>query len=178
MQRDWEVTEMSDCNIIRDLLPAYISSACHKDTYALVEEHLKKCEGCRKEYELMLLLEEEFADTEERIFKQGVKEIEKKAEKRLLNREICQDFLLNMVMVAEFFFLIKKGVGEITIDVLMAEMFFLSVPVLIILPFLFAEIYYMMMYVMKKDVGISETLARASMVAKCGALLFFMLSDI
>lgn len=169
---------MSDCNIIRDLLPAYISGACHEDTHALVEEHLKKCEECRKEYELMLLWEEEFADTEERIFKQGVKEIEKKAEKRILNREICLDFLLNIVMAAEFFFLIKKSAGGKMFDVLVTEMFFLSVPVLMILPFLFAEIFYMAMYVTKKDAGISETLARASMAAKCGALLFFMLSDI
>ncbi len=50
---------MSDCNIIRDLLPSYISGACHEDTRVFVEEHLEKCEGCRKEYELLRLCEEE-----------------------------------------------------------------------------------------------------------------------
>ena len=174
---------MSDCNIIRDLLPSYISGACHEDTRVFVEEHLEKCEGCRKEYELLRLCEEEFADTEERIFKQGVKEIEKKAEKRMLSREICLDFLLNIAMAAEFFFLISKsvrgaGAAGGMLGALEAEMFLLSVPVLMILPFFLAEIYYLAMYLIKKDVGISETLARASMVAKCAALLFFMLSDI
>lgn len=173
---------MSDCNIIRDLLPAYISSTCHEDTYAFVEEHLKNCEGCRREYELLLLCEEEIADTEERIFKQGMKEIEKKAEKRMLSREICLDFLLNIAMAAEFFFLIKKsvrGAGAVggMIDILAAEMFFSSIPVLMILPFLLAEVYYIVLYVIKKDAQVSETLARASMAAKCAALLFFMLSD-
>lgn len=34
------------------------------------------------------------------------------------------------------------------------------------------------MYVMKKETGISEKLARASMVAKCMALLFCLTKDI
>ncbi len=41
----------NECNIIRDLLPLYVENMASSDTAAFVEEHLKNCEGCRKEYE-------------------------------------------------------------------------------------------------------------------------------
>ncbi len=41
----------NECNIIRDLLPLYVENIVSSDTAAFVEEHLKGCEACRKEYE-------------------------------------------------------------------------------------------------------------------------------
>lgn len=41
----------NECNIIRDLLPLYAENMVSSDTAAYVEEHLKDCEACRKEYE-------------------------------------------------------------------------------------------------------------------------------
>ncbi|MCH5272603.1 MAG: zf-HC2 domain-containing protein [Lachnospiraceae bacterium] len=41
----------SECNIIRDLLPLYVENMISSDTSDFVEEHLKSCEACRKEYE-------------------------------------------------------------------------------------------------------------------------------
>lgn len=41
----------NECNIIRDLLPLYVENMASSDTAAFVEEHLKNCEDCRKEYE-------------------------------------------------------------------------------------------------------------------------------
>ncbi len=41
----------NECNIIRDLLPLYVENIVSSDTAAFVEEHLKCCEACRKEYE-------------------------------------------------------------------------------------------------------------------------------
>jgi len=41
----------NECNIIRDLLPLYAENMVSSDTAAFVEEHLKKCEACKKEYE-------------------------------------------------------------------------------------------------------------------------------
>ncbi len=35
------------CDLIRDLLPAYVEGDCSQDTRAAVEEHLAQCEGCR-----------------------------------------------------------------------------------------------------------------------------------
>ncbi len=41
----------NECSIIRDLLPLYAENIVSSDTAAFVEEHLKDCEACRKEYE-------------------------------------------------------------------------------------------------------------------------------
>ena len=41
----------NECNIIRDLLPLYVENMISSDTSDFVEEHLKGCEACRKEYE-------------------------------------------------------------------------------------------------------------------------------
>lgn len=41
----------NECSIIRDLLPLYAEKMVSSDTADFVEEHLKDCEACRKEYE-------------------------------------------------------------------------------------------------------------------------------
>ncbi len=41
----------NECSIIRDILPLYAENMVSSDTVAFVEEHLKNCEACRKEYE-------------------------------------------------------------------------------------------------------------------------------
>ena len=40
-----------DCEIIEDLLPLYHDGVVNVVTAEAVEEHLKECEGCKKEYE-------------------------------------------------------------------------------------------------------------------------------
>ena len=42
---------INECSIIRDLLPLYAEKMVSSDTADFVEEHLKGCEACRKEYE-------------------------------------------------------------------------------------------------------------------------------
>lgn len=41
----------NECNIIRDILPLYVDNMVTPDTAVFVEEHLKGCDACRKEYE-------------------------------------------------------------------------------------------------------------------------------
>lgn len=41
----------NECNIIRDLLPLYAEQMVSTDTVEYVEEHLKGCRECQKEYE-------------------------------------------------------------------------------------------------------------------------------
>lgn len=43
----------NECGIIRDLLPLYAENIASPETVKFVEEHLKTCEACRKEYERM-----------------------------------------------------------------------------------------------------------------------------
>ena len=52
----------NECNIIRDLLPLYAENMVSSDTSDFVEEHLKNCEACRKEYDRT----KEFQPTQER----------------------------------------------------------------------------------------------------------------
>ena len=41
----------NECSIVRDLLPLYAEGMVSPETASFVEEHLKDCEHCRKEYE-------------------------------------------------------------------------------------------------------------------------------
>lgn len=41
----------NECSIIKDLLPLYAEKMVSPDTVGFVEEHLKNCVGCQKEYE-------------------------------------------------------------------------------------------------------------------------------
>ncbi|MGG3888786.1 zf-HC2 domain-containing protein [Metabacillus fastidiosus] len=41
------------CAIIQDILPLYIDEVVSQDTKEMVDEHLKHCEKCQKEYEVM-----------------------------------------------------------------------------------------------------------------------------
>lgn len=41
------------CTIIQDILPLYIDGVVSEDTKKMVDEHLKDCEKCQKEYEAM-----------------------------------------------------------------------------------------------------------------------------
>lgn len=42
--------EKINCNVIQDILPLYIDDTVSDDTKALVEEHLQKCDCCRRLY--------------------------------------------------------------------------------------------------------------------------------
>lgn len=43
----------NECNIIRDLLPLYAENMVSPDTADFIEEHLKDCEACQKEFQYM-----------------------------------------------------------------------------------------------------------------------------
>lgn len=41
------------CNIVLDMLPLYVDGVCSQESKRYVEEHLKECKDCEKEYEEM-----------------------------------------------------------------------------------------------------------------------------
>lgn len=41
------------CDVIQDLLPLYMDSACSGDSVGLVEGHMTECEACKRTYEAM-----------------------------------------------------------------------------------------------------------------------------
>lgn len=42
-----------ECHMVEDLLPLYLEDMLSQESAAFVEEHLRKCEACRLEYENM-----------------------------------------------------------------------------------------------------------------------------
>lgn len=75
---------MSDCGIVKDLLPLYADNVCSIESKKLVTEHLADCEECQKElesYELDI-------KTKNAIEKEAVKRFKKKAERRILKKVI------------------------------------------------------------------------------------------
>ncbi len=44
---------VSDCDIVLELLPLYIEKKTGQESNVFVESHLTECEACRKVYELM-----------------------------------------------------------------------------------------------------------------------------
>ena len=44
------MNEKKDCKIILDLLPNYVEKVTSKETNSYIEEHLKKCDECKKAY--------------------------------------------------------------------------------------------------------------------------------
>lgn len=42
-----------DCEVIKDLLPLYIDGACSNKSKEIIEEHIRECNSCKKEFQLM-----------------------------------------------------------------------------------------------------------------------------
>ena len=45
--------ENKECKIVQDLLPNYIEKLTNEETNKFIEEHLKNCEDCKKNYDDM-----------------------------------------------------------------------------------------------------------------------------
>lgn len=70
---------MSDCGIVKDLLPLYADDVCSIESKKLVVEHLSECEDCQREldsYELDI-------KAKNAIEKEAVKRFKKKTEKKV-----------------------------------------------------------------------------------------------
>lgn len=66
-----------NCNIIRDILPLYADDAVCEDTRQLVDEHLERCDDCRRELEVMRRTMVLPMDTETKPLKQMKKRLER-----------------------------------------------------------------------------------------------------
>ena len=42
-----------DCSVIKDLMPSYLDAICSEESRNLVDAHLKNCEQCRAQLELL-----------------------------------------------------------------------------------------------------------------------------
>lgn len=96
-----EVRGEKTCEIVRDLLPLYIDDACTTGSRELVEEHLKACAACEKEYRMMkqpAFAEkvEDFAAVEEQILIEGKERIESGVKHMIVDKIRWLDIFLNV----------------------------------------------------------------------------------
>ena len=75
---------MKECAIVKDLLPLYIEDMVSEETKLFINEHLKECEDCRNE--LDILKSEALISTPEIISENEMKPFRKAAKK--LNRQL------------------------------------------------------------------------------------------
>ena len=78
------------CHIIQDILPLYVDGIVSEDTKEMVEEHLRECEGCRKEAEHM---QERIVLPNKKEFYQKEQEMLQKFKRRLINRRVLSAIL-------------------------------------------------------------------------------------
>lgn len=76
----------SNCEIIRDILPLYVDSACSAESRGFIEDHIKECEECKKL--LKLMQEEEYIPKTESVSEDKGVEILKKVNKKIVRKQI------------------------------------------------------------------------------------------
>lgn len=97
---------MKICEIVRDLLPLYIDDVCGTESRKLVEEHLKSCRACQREYMLMKdpapveKKTENFTAVEEEILMAGKERIETGVKRRLVDKILWLDIFLNVFFLS------------------------------------------------------------------------------
>ena len=84
------------CEIVQDLLPLYVDSACSESSAAMVKEHMETCQECKVLYEKLC------SDTEEETLKSEMTEVvakhEKKAKKKRL-LTIAASVILTVILI-------------------------------------------------------------------------------
>ena len=91
------------CDVIKDLLILYEDDACSEDSRALVEEHLKSCEECRKYSRKLMSTDEVIADEMKEEFVSDTK-VMKQSFKKIRRRWILS-------LIAVFMLIPAMGIG-------------------------------------------------------------------
>ena len=98
--------EINECKIVQDLLPNYIEKLTNEETNKYIEEHLKKCEICKKVLENM---QKDIQINDLKRTKKEVKYIKKFRNKmKLLKAIIILIILVFMALTLRKFFIISK----------------------------------------------------------------------
>ena len=94
------------CKIICDLLPMYIDEVCSDETKEVVEEHLKTCSECRREYEQMkaeISLNEAEDLDEKELMERGKESMMEYVKDKVYRKWILGDTILNLLLAAYMF---------------------------------------------------------------------------
>ncbi len=107
------------CEIIRDLLPLYHDGVCSNDSKSLVVAHLKSCEVCRKELDLLdtdLMMPHVEPDKEKSI--KAVSTAWKRAKKRSFVKGTFLAALICAILIGGFIGLTQWKIIPVPTDVL------------------------------------------------------------
>ena len=77
---------IDQCEIIQDLLPLYVDSACSASSTAMIEEHLDNCPKCKRLYEILC------SDSGEEILKTEMAEVVAKHEQQVKKKRSAYGF--------------------------------------------------------------------------------------
>lgn len=98
--------EINECKIVQDLLPNYIEELTNEETNKYIDEHLKKCENCKKVLESM---KKDIQVNDLKRTKKEVKYIKKFNNKmKLLKSIIILIILIFIILTLRKFFIISK----------------------------------------------------------------------
>lgn len=115
---------MSQCNIVKDLIPLYVEGLTNEDSQVLVEQHIAACSECRSYYEMIKQDYEKYASQEPD--KQKLDDLVMKLAK------YQQNIKLAFVLVAMLLACIITGAGV---------QFLSTIPFLLLTPFV-CRLYY------------------------------------
>ena len=95
------------CNVIKDLMPSYIDEICSEESRSLVDEHLKNCEQCRTQFEMLksIVLTDEKGEHEKISYL-------KKVKRHYVNKEIISLIFLVIAFMGEYRIMMR---GYITV---------------------------------------------------------------
>lgn len=107
------------CEVIRDLLPLYHDGVCSNSSKSLVEEHLKNCEACRKELDMIdAALTTPHIKPESEKFFQAVSAAWKKGKKKSFIKGIMTTALICILLVGGFVGLTQWKIISVSADIL------------------------------------------------------------
>ena len=106
-----------NCKLIRDLLPSYLDHVTSEDTSKFVEEHLNKCEECKKFFDEM----------NSEVDKENVKDIEivkeiKKYKRKIFRLKLLVAFVLVIILgsvlgnIGYKYYIVKKSIDKSIIN--------------------------------------------------------------
>ena len=86
-----------DCSVIKDLMPSYLDAICSEESRNLVDAHLKNCEQCRAQLELLKSVK--LTDEQG-----GAKRISyfKKIKRHYIKKEVLSILLLTIAIMGGF----------------------------------------------------------------------------
>ena len=90
------------CDIIKDLMPLYIDGICSNKSKEIIEEHIKECEACKNELQLIKaklplnLVEQNLNEAE------AVKNLSVEWKKRML-KSLLEGILITAIFILVFF---------------------------------------------------------------------------